>query len=277
MGRTELAAMAEGSIWDREPNWRRGPPHWDVIDRPDLLVWSATPPAGVMSHQVVYARWSRDQVRVAIDEVLSFFRSRGVGEFEWIVGPSSRPEDLGDDLERAGLVREDDSRMMVAQLPLPPFVFNEAVSIAEVIDERGIRDYLRIAYPKWPHERVHRELSERFEYLALPERRGGWLVAYDAGEAVANATWKDSSDGRGIYLKGAGTRPEYRGRGIYSALVAYRCNHALERGCTYASIIALENTSAPILAKRGFMDLGPLPRYVFRRAASQGGEGAEQC
>src|SRR6266508_5848900 len=131
-----LAEMAEASIWDREPSWRRGPPQWDVIDRPDLLIWSATPPAGVMSHQVVYARWSPEEIKAGIEEVLSYFRSRGVSEFEWIVGPTSRPRDLGSYLEEAGLVREDDSRMMVARLPLPVFPVNAAALIVEATDAR---------------------------------------------------------------------------------------------------------------------------------------------
>lgn len=112
-------------------------------------------------------------------------------------------------------------------------------------------------------------MPERLEYLALPGRRGGYLVAYLDGEPVANATWKDSSDGRCVYLKGAGTRQGFRRRGIYGAITAYRCARGVERGCRYASIIALADTSAPILRSRGFSDLGPLPRYVWSGSAPE--------
>lgn len=215
----------------------------------------------------MYGRWSDDEVDPGIAEVRDFFRTRAQ-QFEWIVGPSSRPAGLGRSVEAAGGTREDDARLMTAALPLRPFAVNADLVIREVTDAVRVRDYLRIAWPDWSPARVDAEIEQRLAYLTLPDRRGGWLVAYLDDEPVANATWKDSADGRCVYLKGAGTRPEFRGRGIYSALTAYRCERAIERGCAYAAIIAVADTSAPILRKRGFSDLGPLPRHVFRGGAT---------
>jgi hypothetical protein len=56
--------------------------------------------------------------------------------------------------------------------------------------------------------------------------------------------------------------PEHRGVGVYKALVANRARAAHIRGCGIASILANTDTSAPILLRRGFVDHGPLPRYM---------------
>lgn len=99
-------------------------------------------------------------------------------------------------------------------------------------------------------------------YLAMPGRRGGFLVAYLDGVAVANAGYRYSSDGRCVYLIGAETVEQFRGRGVYASLVAHRAARAAERGCVIASILANTETSAPMLTRRGFTDHGALPRLA---------------
>lgn len=63
-------------------------------------------------------------------------------------------------------------------------------------------------------------------------------------------------------LTGAGTREQFRGRGVYSTLVAYRTERALARGRRFASFRADPRTSAPILLKRGFRDHGSIAVFV---------------
>ena len=79
---------------------------------------------------------------------------------------------------------------------------------------------------------------------------------------VANAAWRYSSDGRCVYLTGAETVEAHRGRGIYKTLIAYRAATAHARGCKVAAVLANSETSAPILARRGFADHGALPLVV---------------
>lgn len=89
-----------------------------------------------------------------------------------------------------------------------------------------------------------------------------FLIAFIGDEPVGNAGYRYSEDRACVYLTGAETVPEYRGRDVYKALVAFRATAALRRGCRIASILANTDTSAPILSPRGFIDHGPLPRYM---------------
>src|SRR5205823_14093642 len=102
--------------------------------------------------------------------------------------------------------------------------------------------------------------------LGVPGRRGGFLVAYLGDAPVANAGYRYSSDGRCVYLTGAETVEQFRGRGVYKTLIAHRAAKTAERGCDLASILANPETSAPILARHGFADHGPLPRLAPRES-----------
>lgn len=54
-------------------------------------------------------------------------------------------------------------------------------------------------------------------------------------------------------LGGAVTLPAYRGRGLYTAIVAARCRIARTHGATVALTHARQDTSAPILERLGFV------------------------
>lgn len=242
-------------LYDYERAWR--PAGIDEIDRDDVLLWRRR--GWPASHsRVSYARWNELNVERGIDEVLAFF---GDQPFNWHVGPSSSPNDLGERLERRGLVLVAAPRMMTVDLPLqPPWPRPKSMRIVEVHDELTARISLELAH----HEggEIESMLRERLAYLALPERRGGFLLAFIDDVPVANAGYRYSSDGGGVYLTGAETVPAYRSRGVYRALVAHRAAAAHMRGCRMASILANVETSAPILARRGFSDHGALPRYM---------------
>ena len=66
-----------------------------------------------------------------------------------------------------------------------------------------------------------------------------------------------------VEFSGAETLAGFRNRGVYSALVAFRAEHAAREGATRASIIADVGTSAPILLKRGFSDFGGATFYLW--------------
>src|SRR2546426_793986 len=70
-----------------------------------------------------------------------------------------------------------------------------------------------------------------------------------------------------VLLGGAGTLPEHRGRGLYTALVARRLADACADGRTAAVIQADRETSAPICAKLGFRELCGLELFVGPKQA----------
>lgn len=248
-------AYAEAILFDYEPDWI--PAGLELIERPDLLAWRR--PGWPASHSsVAYARWDDSTVERGIDEALAFF---GEQPFKWDVGPSSSPTDLGERLVRRGLELVEAPRMMTATLPLSgDWPTPAELRIEHVSDESAARLSLELAHHEG-HE-LELMLSDRLAYLGSAGLRGGFLIAFIGDIPVGNAGYRYSADGACVYLTGAETVPEHRGRGVYQALVAFRAAAALARGCRLASILANDETSAPILARRSFVDHGPLPRYA---------------
>ncbi|HLQ04114.1 MAG TPA: GNAT family N-acetyltransferase, partial [Verrucomicrobiae bacterium] len=99
--------------------------------------------------------------------------------------------------------------------------------------------------------------------LGCRERRRRFAVAYLDGRPIAAARWRYGSLHPAVHLSGAETLPEFRNRGAYSTLVEFRARQALQRGKRYATIIADETTSAPILMKRGFVSVGRATIYLW--------------
>ena len=263
----DLALLAERASYDRLPGWRREPPEWDTVERPDILVWSGPLPHRDLS-RVCYARWTEATAEFGITEVLAFFADRNVTSFEWDVGPSSRPADLASRLANRGLVPVGRARLMTRDLTQLGPAIPSIVEVRAVLDEQTARHYFEVARPDWSPDRVSPALRERIAYTAETHGGAGYLVAYLHGEPVGTASWRDSTDDLAVYLTGATTRPEFRRRGIYTTLFHHRAHAALRRGRRYAAITAIAGTSAPILQRLDFADHGELVTYGPRTRES---------
>ena len=250
----ERALMAETSTWDFD--WT--PPGFRSIDREDIRAWCYDG-GWAGSRGVGRARWADDQLERGMAEVKTFFAECGF-PIRWYVGPSTTSRRLATLLgERAAAVHEP--RLMSADLESVRFRGNPSVDIRDVTEPPQVREMIATAFPEFSPDRLERAVAERVAYLGSP-RHGGEHLAYLDGELVGFANWRDSSDGRCVQLVGAWTKPSHRGRGIYSALTAFRCARARERGLRLAVIVADPTTSGPIVGKAGFVDHGPLHIYV---------------
>jgi GNAT superfamily N-acetyltransferase len=88
------------------------------------------------------------------------------------------------------------------------------------------------------------------------------LVAEAAGRVVSAAwlVFKDGTDFAGLW--GGSTLVEWRGQGIYKALVARRAQIAQNRGVKYLQVDASED-SEPILRRLGFIAITTTTPYVW--------------
>ena len=117
----------------------------------------------------------------------------------------------------------------------------------------------------WTDEARERQRADaRHSYeIRLARPAGDWLACID-GRPVAAAGAIVSS--RGLYLSGAATHPDARGRGCYRALIRARWDEAVRLG-TPALVVHAQETSRPILESVGFeqvctlyeLESGPRP------------------
>jgi GNAT superfamily N-acetyltransferase len=91
------------------------------------------------------------------------------------------------------------------------------------------------------------------------------VVAAEAGDDVVSSAWAaffGSGAGSFARLLGGSTLPQWRGRGIYRALVAVRAQRAAARGVEYLQVEA-SGDSAPILRRLGFRAVTTTTTYVW--------------
>ncbi|WUT00301.1 GNAT family N-acetyltransferase [Streptomyces sp. NBC_00708] len=204
----------------------------------------------------------------AIAEQVAHCERVGCDAFEWKLYGHDRPGDLGARLLAAGFEAEEPETLLVARVAeLATAVrLPEGVRLEEVRDEAGAELMARAnerAFGKdgsWLRKQVTARLREDPEHFVA-------LVAMAGDEPVSSARM-ELYPGTGFAgLWGGGTAEEWRGRGIYRALVAFRAGVAAERGFRYLQVDATED-SRPILERLGFTVLTTTTPYVYRRASS---------
>jgi len=89
------------------------------------------------------------------------------------------------------------------------------------------------------------------------------MFVAEGGDLVVSAGWVRFPSGTEFAtFWGGATHPDWRGRGIYRALVAYRARLAAERGCRYIEVDASDNSN-PILQRLGFVPVTTTTPYVW--------------
>lgn len=224
-------------------------PDLQVIERPGWLqIITPSITTGALNG-VVYSLLDEASADAAIDGAIAMYRDIGV-KFRWNVAPGSGPDDLGQRLERRGLVASW-GRGMARSTD----VDGRIGDVVEV-DASTLDDYTRVQAVGWSFDR---DALHTLHEHTLAEGRHRLFVAYCDGEPVAAASYVPFT--RSAYLMGGVVLPAYRGRGLYRALVHARLVHAHARGIALATSHAREATSAPILEKLGFETVCRFPMY----------------
>jgi len=219
-----------------------------------------------------------DQV---IADQVAFFAERGES-FEWKTYSYDQPADLGERLLAAGFTAGDPESVMVAEaagaarpdgaaaqaadvagappgsadLPLPP-----GIRLVPVTDEAGVGLLTDV------HDRVFGRDNARLRAAMTTRLRDApetvaMVLAMAGDEPVSSARIEFAPGTEFAGLWGGGTLPQWRGRGIYRALVAYRARLAVARGYRYLMVDASPQ-SRPILERLGFSYLALTTPYVW--------------
>ena len=200
----------------------------------------------------------------ALDELIArqvaIFAARPQ-QFEWKLHGHDLPADLPERLRAAGFVAEDQETVMIGSVEAPgsPSI-PEGVRIREVLEAEDFAAVAALEEAVW--ETDHGWLDDlAAEREADPDGLRMFLAEAD-GRAVSAGWVRFPSGTEFVTFWGGATLREWRGRGIYRALVAHRARLAAERGRRYIEVDASDD-SRPILERLGFVAVTTTTPYIW--------------
>ncbi|GAA1912057.1 GNAT family N-acetyltransferase [Nocardioides marmoribigeumensis] len=202
-----------------------------------------------------------------VAEVVAFFRDRTAMErFEWKTRGHDLPADLVDHLVAAGLEAEEEETVMIGEaaslvvdLDLPDGVvvrrLEAGASDVEIELAALLEMQAGVFGESWGSVRSGLEGMARGDEYWVVEHEGrivsgGRLVGVEGTEFA------------GVW--GGSTVPEWRGRGLYRALVSARARSALGRGFRYIQSDCTP-MSRPILERSGLLAVTTTTPYIWTR------------
>ena len=249
------ADVAERVTIDDEPECEG----FERIDRGDIR-YKLGSDALPWSNGVSYARWRPDVVEERAKEMIAMFRERKVA-FTWQIGPNTDAVGLSAVLAAHGLHKEVDALILTARIPIRGRLPENDLRLVEETDERTASDAIRVVRDRSSDE-VRTRLEARMRYLRCPSRRGGGVVAYRNTLAVGHGAWRYGSEGDTVYLHRAATLQPHRRTGVYTAILGWRLERAVREGKTTAVVVAERASSAPMLMRKGFREVGALQIWM---------------
>jgi GNAT superfamily N-acetyltransferase len=202
-------------------------------------------------HSVIGSSLTEEDADAAIVQEIEHHRRLGIG-FEWKLFGHDNPKDMLDRLRRHGFQIGPLEAVLV-------FDLNQAGDWIDATDISRVRRVDRLdQIPEFQqvledvfdreNEAVLRQLSAAIRSGSTHQRG---YIAYVGTEpaSVGRLYTHPESFFAGLY--GGGTRPKFRGRGAYRAVVAARARDARAHGARYLLVDALPS-SRPILERLGF-------------------------
>ena len=130
----------------------------------------------------------------------------------------------------------------------PTLVAQPTADVRRLSDPSQLGDVVAVLESVWGREFnwVHGRLGS---HMIIPDYLSVYVAYVDDTPACAGWTYYDKGQFAGLW--GGSTLEAYRGRGLYTALLAARVREARRRGVPYLTIDAGE-MSGPIVARHGF-------------------------
>jgi len=205
---------------------------------------------------IVYSRFSAQEAAAVINCEIGYFANLNRG-FEWKVYSHDEPSDLLDRLRNCGFkIGEEEALMILDLQELPAALLApvpEGVIVRPVTDEQGIAHFLNLESAIWDESHTTREFL--LSGLSDPLQRDLAFVAYSDQKPIGSGRVTTAPQSQFAGLWGGSILPQFRGHGVYRALLSARIQHAKRSDSVrYLRVDALP-TSRPILEKYGFKRL----------------------
>ncbi len=231
------------------------------------LMWALFDHGGFVTYRDLGGA-TGEELDALVEATVAHYRDEtDVASFEWKTRGHDLPADLGERLEAHGLVPEPRETVMVGEaallavdVPLDP-----AVVVRRI--EPGPGAEADVARMLEAQESVFGTGRGPSLASSLAEVTSGasefWLAEVDGHVVCAGRlTPVEGTDFAGIW--GGSTLPDFRGRGIYRALVAARARAALARGIRLIHSDCTD-MSRPILERSGLVAVTTTTPYVWTR------------
>jgi len=219
--------------------------------------------------QVIYSRLDADTADVAIRERQDYFGRLG-HSFEWAVFSHDAPPDMRERLLRHGFESEETETIVVLELESKTSTLQQRIThdvrrirdVAELTDAIAVNDTVWGTNDRHIAARLKRELEE------VPDRLSVY-VAYFDGLPACSGWMRFNPSSPFASLWGGSTVPQFRKRGLYTALVAARAQEAFQRGARFLTVDA-QSQSRLILEKLGFRVLTRATPMIWRGEPAAG-------
>lgn len=203
-----------------------------------------------------------DDPAAEIGRQLDHFAARGTG-FEWKVYGSDNPPGLRQALRQRGFREGDREALMVRSVlePLRTGGERDDVIVADGTDDEmvvkrledpaGLVAFVRLQIAVWEHKVP----SWLLGHLESEWEQGTAFFGAYHGDDLVGSGWIEYPPGSQFAeIHGGAMLPGFRGRGVYSRLLASRIDDARERGVRWLAVDAAP-MSRPILEAKGFTRL----------------------
>lgn len=200
---------------------------------------------------VIHSRLDAGNADRVIAEQIAYFQSIGQA-FEWKTFGHDTPPDLHARLLAAGFEAEEPESFLVLDVEEAPAELLRPVTsdVRRITDPAGLSAIERIQLSVWGEadptylEALRDEMIHEPAHISI-------FIAYEGGvpASYGRISYHDHSPFAGLW--GGSTIAEYRGRGLYTSLLAVRLQEARTRGVRFLTIDA-SPMSRPIVEKHGF-------------------------
>jgi GNAT superfamily N-acetyltransferase len=236
------------------------------IEQVGKVIRAIGPSPSPFDNSLCWAEVDEGNADAVIQEQIAFFQGLG-HDFMWKVYSHDVPH-LTERLLRAGF--ELQARVTLVALDtnqtFPPVRLPPGVELRRVEEPSGLRAAIDVQQVVWKSDFGWLLESLTADMKSHPERLSvfvGW-----AGERPVCSGWFRTEEGTPFGgLWGGSVLEEFRGKGLYRAMVQARAEEARARHIPYL-IVEAGDMSRPILQRLGFRALADADKCIYRRASA---------